>query len=147
MVCENVVEAVSVFQAGPIENWFEKHVTNHPVKGKIPGKVFLKENLNLTGTEISLGVIPAEQGVSFVHTHRQNEEVYIFLSGKGEMLLDGKTYLVEPGTAVRVAPAVERTWRNTSSSPMTYIVIQAKEGSLEQWTGTDGKITGAAPWA
>lgn len=147
MSCQEVVEAVTVFQAGPMEHWLEKYILKHPTRGDIPGKVFLKEHLNLTGTEISLGTIPPGEGVSFVHTHQQNEEVYIFLTGHGEMLLDDKTYSVEPGTVIRVATTVERTWRNTSQEPLSYVVIQAKTDSLEQWTSDDGKVTGDAPWA
>ncbi|MBL4883636.1 MAG: cupin domain-containing protein [Planctomycetaceae bacterium] len=147
MSCKNVAEAISVFQAGPMQDWFENHVVKHPTRGKIPGKVFLKEPLNLTGAEISLGSIPPGEGVPFIHTHKQNEEVYIFLTGHGEMLLDGESHSIEPGTVFRVATRVERTWRNTGPVPLTYIVIQAKTDSLEQWTGEDGNITGEAPWA
>jgi len=136
-----------VFQAGPMESWLERHLWNHPSGMKIPGKLFLKELLDLTGTEISIGQMPPGAGVPFVHTHTQNEEVYIFLTGHGEMLLDGESHPIEPGTIFRRAAPVERTWRKASQEPMSYLVIQAKTDSLEQWTSEDGNLCGDAPWA
>ncbi len=147
MSSEHAVATSTVFQAGPMESWLERHRWQHPGGMEIPGKLFLKEPLGLTGAEVSLGQMPPGAGVSFVHTHKQNEEIYLFLTGKGEMLLDGESHPIEPGTVFRVGTTVERTWRNTSSEPMCYVVIQAKTDSLEQWTSEDGNICGDAPWA
>src|SRR6056297_3359547 len=132
-------DKVSLFQAGPLAAWRE-HTTPHPKMGEIQGKVFLKEKLGLTGTEMSLGQLEPGEGIPFIHIHKQNEETYIFLTGRGEMLLDGETYPVEAGSVVRVATTVERSWRNTGEEPLNYIVIQARTDSLEQWTGGDGQI-------
>ncbi len=137
----------SVFQAGAMGSWLERHFWKLPSGKEVPGKLFLKEPLGLTSCEVSLGQIPPGGGASFIHSHKQNEEVYIFLTGSGEMLLDGETHSIEPGTTFRVATSVERAWRNCSTEPMCYIVIQAKTDSLEQWTFEDGNICGDAPWA
>jgi mannose-6-phosphate isomerase-like protein (cupin superfamily) len=120
----------------------------HPAIGKtIQGKVFLKELLGLTGMEISFGVLPAYTSVAFLHKHRQNEEVYLFLQGQGQIQIDGDTLDVAEGTAVRVAPEGVRCWQSTSAEDLFYIVIQAKEGSLTTWTGSDGvPVSGAAVW-
>jgi len=147
MSSQHAVGTSSVFQAGPMDTWLGKHLWKHPSGKEVPGKLFLKDHLGLTGSEISLGQIPPGAGVSYIHTHKQNEEVYIFLTGQGEMLLDGETHPIEPGTTFRVATTVERAWRNTSNEPMSYIVIQAKTDSLEQCTFDDGNICGDAPWA
>ena len=111
------------------------------------GKVFLKELLGLTGMEISFGVLPAHKSVPFLHKHRENEEVYLFLKGRGQMLIDGEVLDVEEGTAVRVSPDGARSWRNTSSEDLFYVVIQAKEGSLTAWTLSDGvDVPGKVEW-
>jgi mannose-6-phosphate isomerase-like protein (cupin superfamily) len=102
------------------------------------GKVFLKELLGLTGMEISFGVLLPGAAMPFHHKHRENEEVYLFLQGCGQMLIDGEVLDVCEGTAVRITPAGVRTWRNTGDELLFFVVIQAKEGTLSQWTLSDG---------
>jgi mannose-6-phosphate isomerase-like protein (cupin superfamily) len=77
----------------------------------------------------------------FLHAHKQNEELYIVLSGQGEMQADGEIVSLREGSAVRIAPSAWRCWRATGTEPMVYLVIQAKAGSLEQATGSDGLLT------
>lgn len=74
----------------------------------------------------------------FLHKHRENEEVYLFIGGKGQIQIDGDVLDVEQGTAVRVSPEGARCWRNTSAADLLYIVVQAKECSLTAWTRSDG---------
>ncbi len=124
-----------------------RYAIQHPLGQTIRGKVFLKEPLDLTALEISYGLIPPHTSIPFFHRHQQNEEVYLFLSGHGEFQVDGDVFAVSEGTAVRIAPAGVRCCRNTSADNMFYIVIQAKAGSLEQWTGTDGvAVPGEIQW-
>ena len=42
----------------------------------------LHDALNLTGAEISINSLPAGTGVPFVHSHRNNEEIYAVTEGK-----------------------------------------------------------------
>jgi mannose-6-phosphate isomerase-like protein (cupin superfamily) len=125
-----------------------RYGVKHPlVPVPVSGKVFLKEPLGLTGMEISFGVLPAHAAVPFLHKHRVNEEVYLFVRGRGQIQIDGDVLDVEEGTAVRVAPDGVRAWRNTSSEDLFYIVIQAREGSLTAWTLSDGVgVPGKAEW-
>ena len=44
----------------------------------------LHDKLGLTGAEISVNSMPAGASVPFVHAHKQNEEIYGILSGKGK---------------------------------------------------------------
>ena len=122
----------------------------HSIKGPgftIDGKVFLHDRLGLTSSEISLNLLPAGGDVPFLHTHRQNEEIYLFIGGSGEFQVDGQVIPVREGTVVRVAPAGKRAWRNTSDAPLYFVVIQAKSGSLEQYAGGDGDIVpGPVTW-
>jgi mannose-6-phosphate isomerase-like protein (cupin superfamily) len=115
--------------------------------GTVPGKVFLKELLGLTGTEISYGLLPPRTSFPFYHKHQQNEEVYLFLSGEGNCSIDDRVTEIREGSVVRIAPDGVRCFRNTSDQPMFYIVIQAKQGSLEQWTTSDGVgVPGEVTW-
>lgn len=108
--------------------------------GEFEGKAFIKDVVGTTSMEVSFGSLPAGGEVPFFHRHKQNEEVYIVLGGKGEFVLDGDVVAVEEGSIVRVAPGVSRCNRNTGNQPLSYICIQAKEGSLEQWVMTDAEL-------
>lgn len=119
--------------------------TPHVKFGAIPGKHFLRDELDLTSMEVSLNSLPPGQGIPFLHGHKQNEELYLFLSGSGQMLLDDAVIEVGAGTAVRVAPPVLRCWRNTGSVALTCVVIQAKAGSLVQATAGDGVLAETGP--
>jgi mannose-6-phosphate isomerase-like protein (cupin superfamily) len=81
----------------------------------------------------------------FLHAHKQNEELYLVVTGSGEMQVDGERIPLRPGTAVRVATPGLRAWRAIGTEPMTYLVIQARQGSLEQATAADGILAEAAP--
>ena len=94
-----------------------------------------------TSCEISFGTLPAGESVPFFHSHKENEENYIILSGKGRFQVDGDVFDIAEGSVVRVATGCDRNLKCTSDEPMTYICIQAKEGSLGGYTMTDAEIT------
>ncbi len=71
---------------------------------KIPGKVFGGQAVGATGGEFSFQVFSPGQETGFLHTHKNHEELYFFLSGNGEFQVDGKVFPVEEGSVVRVAP-------------------------------------------
>ena len=100
----------------------------------------LHEKLGLTGAEISLNELPAGAGVPFVHAHKENEEIYGILSGKGKVVIDGEEISLAAGDWLRIAPAAKRQFFAASDSEITYICIQVKENSLENFTATDAVI-------
>ena len=104
------------------------------------GKAFVKDILNTTSMEVSFGTLAPGCTVPFFHHHKQNEEVYVVLSGEGIFILDGKEESVASGSIVRVAPSVSRNTKCTGTVPLVYICIQAKAGSLEQYTMGDGVV-------
>ncbi|MDL2308336.1 cupin domain-containing protein [Bacteroidales bacterium OttesenSCG-928-B11] len=112
---------------------------------KADGKAFLKEMTNATGTEISLSVLPARTDLPIFHTHKQNEETYLILSGSGKFQVDDQCFDISEGSVVRVAPAGIRGMANTSDEQMIYIVVQSKENSLEQYSMEDGVLLEATP--
>ena len=105
------------------------------------GKQFVKDATGATSCEISFGTRPSGASVPFFHSHKENEENYIILSGEGKFQIDNDVFDVAEGSVVRVATNCDRNLRCTSSSPMTYICIQAREGSLGGYTMTDAEIT------
>ncbi len=108
------------------------------LKRTISGKLFVKEFLGLTGMQISFNKLPAGAFVPFYHQHRENEEAYIFISGNGQMQVDGQVVDVHEGSVVRISTNGSRTLRNNSSSDLIFLCVQAKENSLNLETFEDG---------
>ena len=104
----------------------------------VPGKLFVGKLLRTSGMELSFQTMPPHTGMPFFHKHNEHEELYIFLQGHGEFLLDKTVVPVKEGSVVRVAPQVARSWKNTGNSNMVLVVVQAKAGSLEKFFGEDG---------
>ncbi len=104
------------------------------------GKQFVKEILDSTSCEISFGTLPTGTAVPFFHSHKENEEHYVVLSGSGRFQVDGETFDIAEGSVVRVSTNCARNLKCTSEVPMTYICIQAKENSLNNYTATDAEI-------
>lgn len=125
---------------GAPAQWRE-HVRIHPRRGEVAGKVFLGETLGLGGMEVSFGSLLPGESQPILHAHKQNEELYVIVAGEGEMQVDGARIPLRAGTAVRIAPEGLRCWRALGSEPMAYLVVQAKAGSLEQATATDGIVS------
>lgn len=105
------------------------------------GKQFVKDATGATSCEISFGTLPAGAAVPFFHSHKANEENYIILSGAGKFQVDDEVFDIAEGSVVRVATDCDRNLKCTSAEPMTYICIQAAEGSLGGYTMTDAAIT------
>ena len=100
----------------------------------------LHDALGLTGAEISVNDLPAGASVPFVHSHKQNEEIYIILSGKGKAVIDKETVELNKGDFLRLSPAAKRQFFAADDSAISYICIQVKENSLEQYTADDAVI-------
>ncbi|MBU2699311.1 mannose-6-phosphate isomerase-like protein (cupin superfamily) [Sporomusaceae bacterium BoRhaA] len=113
-----------------------KNLLNHNFKG-VKGKYFIGNELGLSGSEVSLNCLPAEQAAPFVHAHKKNEELYIFISGNGKFFVDGEEFPVQEGSLIRVAPSAERAW-TAGDKDLYFICIQAQEDSLTQATSEDG---------
>lgn len=105
------------------------------------GKQFVKDASGATSCEVSFGSLPSGASVPFFHSHKENEENYIILSGAGRFQVDGEVFDIAEGSVIRVATNCDRNLKSTSSSPLVYICIQAKEGSLGGYTMTDAEIT------
>jgi mannose-6-phosphate isomerase-like protein (cupin superfamily) len=128
----------TAYESGDRKDWPD-HVVQLPGL-ELPGKQFLKDITGLSGCEISLNSLKSGTGMPFYHTHQENEEVYIFIAGKGQMQVDGDVIDVREGSIVRIAPGGLRTWRNNSNEPLQYIVVQMRENSLNKYGISDGVV-------
>jgi len=120
----------SVTEIGPMEN-----IT----------RVMLKDTLSITGAEISANRMPAGKVSAFAHSHKRNEEIYLFTAGKGSFWLDGTIIPVREGSIVRVSPVCVRALKADESEALSYFCVQVDEGSLIQATRTDGIISDVKP--
>ena len=100
-------------------------------------RVELHDVIGLTGAEVSINNLPAGAGVPFVHSHKNNEEIYAILSGRGTATLDGEKVELEAGDWVRVSPSVKRQFCASEAEGISFACIQVKENSLEAYTADD----------
>ena len=101
------------------------------------GRVELHEKLGLSGAEVSVNRLPAGASVPFVHAHKQNEEIYGILSGKGKAMVDGEEVALAEGDWLKIAPAAKRQFFAAADCELVYLCVQVKENSLENFTATD----------
>lgn len=101
----------------------------------------LHDLLGLTGAEVSINTLPAGAGVPFVHSHKNNEEIYGILAGKGSTVIDGEKIELEAGDWLKVSPAEKRQFSAAADTAITYVCIQVKEGSLEGFTADDAIVS------
>lgn len=110
------------------------------VSVKEEGRAELHDALGLTGAEVSVNSLPAGASVPFVHSHKQNEEIYGVLAGRGTAVIDGDSVALAAGDWVRIAPAAKRQFFAAPDEGITYLCIQVKEGSLEGFTMGDAVV-------
>ena len=65
---------------------------------------FLKEDLNLKALGLSVVRLPACKGYTFMHQHEEQEEVYMILSGRGIIHIDGEDISLQEGDFINVVP-------------------------------------------
>lgn len=116
-----------------ISNYTKTNVANE-------GRTELHEALTLTGAEVSINSLPAGAGVPFVHSHKNNEEIYGIIAGKGTAIIDGDTVEITAGDWLKISPAAKRQFFAANDSSITYICIQVKENSLDGFTADDAII-------
>ena len=103
-------------------------------------RIELHDILGLTGAEVSVNYMPAGAGVPFVHAHKQNEEIYVILEGRGSMVIDGENVELNANDFLRVSPAAKRQLSAAADSPIRYLCIQVKAGSLDEYTAKDALL-------
>ena len=132
-------ESFSAVDIGSLESLREHSIIHKKSGAEITGKVFIKDIVGATGSEVSFNILKAYTDLPYLHFHRKNEEIYIILKGSGEFQVDNNSFPISEGSVIRIAPKGVRGLRNTSAIDMTYIVIQAKDNSMEEYSSDDGE--------
>lgn len=107
---------------------------------RIPGKVFGGQAVGTTGGEFSFQVFAPGQETGFLHTHKNHEELYFFLRGKGEFQVDGRVFPVGEGSVVRVAPDGRRSVRNNGTELLVMLFVQYRGNTFTAEDATDGNL-------
>ena len=107
---------------------------------EIQGKVFMGQALQTTGAEISFQSFAPGKETGFLHTHQTHEELYIFVSGKGEFQVDGQVFPVGEGSVVRVAPEGKRSVRNNGTELLIMICVQYKAQTFTAQDAANGQL-------
>lgn len=104
------------------------------------GRTELHDKLMLTGAEISINQLPAGVSVPFVHSHKNNEEIYGILSGEGKAIIDNAEVVLSAGDWLKIAPNAKRQFSASANSGITFVCIQVKENSLGGFTAEDAIV-------
>lgn len=91
---------------------------------------------------------PGEEA-GYWHDHSEVEEIYVFLSGTGQMGLGEDLVEVEPGSVVRVGQNVMRTWRARPDSPgeLRWLCIRAGGSELPEFPNDAVRdVESPMPW-
>ncbi len=137
-------DVISIGRIDDLKN--EKFDSIFPVT---KGKFFLGDHLPLRTMDISVNVLKPGYVNPYLHVHVAHEEVYIFIKGKGEMMLEDKVIEVEEGYIVRVSPEVKRGVRNPDGNEQELVFICARaEGTFNRLDREGaGPISGVEGWS
>jgi uncharacterized protein YjlB len=67
-----------------------------------------RKQLDLKAVGLGLINLPPNEGYTFTHSHSDQEEVYIVISGAGLMQINGELVELKQGDIVRVSPSAKR---------------------------------------
>ena len=79
-------------------------------------------------SSFGLNIVEVEPGGSLTEhdeLERDQEEVFVFLSGTSTMVIDGEDVPAPAGTFVRVSPQAKRTARNEGDTVAEVLIISA----------------------
>ena len=95
--------------------------------------------LRLKAMGLTIASFPAGKGYDHPHSHALQEEVYMLLSGRGDLVVDGRVLPMRAGDAVAVEPPAKRALRSAPRTASTWLMIGAAAGTYREddWTEYD----------
>ena len=121
-----------VLELGAIDEWRGHYGGFRPDTSR-DGRRVVDHELVTQYIGLTANSYEAGEEAGYWHSHSEIEELYVFLTGRGEMGLDSDVVPVRPGSVVRVGQGVARTWRALPGTPepLPWLCIRA---------GGDGEI-------
>lgn len=80
----------------------------HVEFGTLPWLTSPRKQLELEAVALGLINLPPNEGYTFTHRHRKQEEVYIVISGSGSIFINNEVIELSKGDIVRVSPDCRR---------------------------------------
>jgi quercetin dioxygenase-like cupin family protein len=96
-------------------------------------RVLTGQNLLPTRDFTAGYVVIQPQGTIPVHAH-SNEEIYIFVKGKGKMRVGSEEETVEAVSAVYIEPNAKHFLQNTGDEEMIMIFVYSPAGIAAHWS-------------
>jgi mannose-6-phosphate isomerase-like protein (cupin superfamily) len=81
----------------------------------------LRRELELRRVAVGLIRVPRGQGYSFLHRHREQEEVYVVLGGTGLIRVEDQDIPLGAGDLVRVSPSAFRALKADEDSDLVVL--------------------------
>lgn len=99
-------------------------VKAHEGEGMIHfNRVFRAESFQGPWNFVDYAVLPPGTSIG-VHTHEDNEELYLVLDGSGIMHLDGEEFPVQRGSVILNRPGGTHGLRNIGGDPLKIFVVE-----------------------
>jgi quercetin dioxygenase-like cupin family protein/SAM-dependent methyltransferase len=92
---------------------------------KLPPLTSPRRQLELEALGLGLIRLAPGQGTSFTHSHREQEEVYIVLEGRGRMWVSGEMLDLKAGDLVRVSAPARRALQASAEDSLLMICAGA----------------------
>jgi len=143
---ENSYEVVSI---GALDDWRSHFGGFTPAKAR-DGRRVVDHELAMQYIGLTANALEPGEQAGYWHAHSRVEELYVFLEGRGQMGLDDEVVEVGPGSVVRVAQNVWRTWRARPDSPgeLRWLCIRAGGEQLPELPNDSTRSEDRAmPWA
>ncbi|MEO8529085.1 MAG: cupin domain-containing protein [Pseudolysinimonas sp.] len=124
---------IQILELGAIDTWRDFYGGFRPETSR-DGRRVVDHELPMQYIGMTSNSYEPGESAGYWHSHASIEELYVFLTGRGEMGLDDQIVQVVPGTAVRVGQGVMRTWRCVPDSPepLTWFCIRAGGSALDR---------------
>ena len=100
---------------------------------------YLKDDLELSAVGLTVIRLPAGKGYTFMHQHKEQEEVYIVIDGKGIIHINGEDIPLSKGDFINVFPQSKRALKASEDTDLVYICAGAVKS--EKYPDDKTKIT------
>lgn len=89
----------------------------------------IKVVLSSKHMRIHVGIFPGKQSGS-KHVHENSEEVVFVIKGKGEVIINDKSYTIMPGSLVYTPPGVPHQYKNTGEEELILFAVYSPPTEL-----------------
>jgi mannose-6-phosphate isomerase-like protein (cupin superfamily) len=114
-----------------ITNYFEIDGMEFPAGRKT--RVIIGPNGAIEAEHFVQGIVSIYPGGAVPPHEHDEEEVYLILSGSGEMTVGEETRSVKKGDAVYITPSFKHSLKNTGKDDMEMLFTYAPKKIAEHW--------------